>query len=173
MYSRKKTDMVRCCKYVSETTFMTLETPNFVVKLKDGNNIIQFVDSLMVVDSMTRVDDNNCKGVVFKGTVYPQHLKRSLYSIAPFETSSIDAHEFLIDMSSPDQDKDYSFFCSDAHIMTKVKKIMKIPVAFEPLDCCFAEMLHTRGNLLSSYDFLPTNLLISPFVDAPDFGEEA
>lgn len=145
MFSKNKSDRVDCLKYVTESNFELLDTPNFVVKLSDGNNIIQYVDSFMVIDTMTRFDDDNTNGVVFTGTVYPKHLKRSLYSFDEPNTSSIYVNEFIIDMSSPEQLPQYSFFCSDSQILTKVKKIMKIPTAFEPLDCCFIEILHTRG----------------------------
>lgn len=100
----------------------------------------------MVIDTMTRVDDENTIGVVFTGTVYKDHLKRPLYSINEFETSSLHVNEFILDMSSPEQQQQYSFYCSDAQILTKIKKIVKLPTAFKPLDCCFSEMLHTRGN---------------------------
>lgn len=129
MFSKQKPKFVDCTKYTTESDFELLCTPNFEIKLTDGNNIIQYVDSLMIIDSMTRVDN----GVVFVGTVFPTNLKRSLYSLAQHNSSSLYVNEFIMDTSSPDQLREYSFFCSDSEILTKVKKIMKIPTAFQPL----------------------------------------
>lgn len=102
----------------------------------------------MIIEKMERLCDENNTGVVFTGSVFPEHVKRSLYSFDDMNTSSIHVNQFIIDMTSEEKCEEYSFYCADKDILTKVKKLMKLPTAFEPLDCCFSEMLHTRGKFL-------------------------
>lgn len=119
--------------------FLKLNTPKYEISTKDGNNIIEYGDSIMIVESMERLDS----GVVFSGVVFPTLLKQNIFSF--FDHGSTYVNEFLLDLSSPNQEKNYSFYVSDIHLLTKVKKLMKMPIAFEPLDCIFSEILHTAG----------------------------
>lgn len=123
-----------CSKKLEDDNFSVLASKNFNISLKDGNNIIEFVDTIMIVEKMTCVDG---AGVVFTGCAYETEAKRSLYSV--FENSSTHVKEFIIDLSAP-KDCNYSFFVSNEDILTKIKKLMKFQVCSAPLDCIFIEI---------------------------------
>lgn len=121
--------------------FSLLQTPKFSISLKDGNNVIEYGESLMIIKEMKKIEE----GVVFCGTIFSTHLKRNLYEFHEFNIGSIFGNEYVIDTSSPEQEKNSSFFCSFSDILLRLKKVMKLPICREPLDCVFVEILHTGG----------------------------
>lgn len=129
---------------MNDTDFSKLETPKFTIRLNNANNAIEYDNRVLIIEKMTRVEDQQNVGVMFCGCAYKQHLKRPVYGLAN-GWSSLQVNEFILDMTEPEKEENFVFFASEDDIKTKLSKLMKIPLAEEPNDLIFVELLHSKG----------------------------
>lgn len=132
---------------MAASEFRELKTAKFkIIASNDGNNIIEFHDTVLFVDRMVLYNELEHKGIIFSGTAY-RNIKAPVYSLPEYDVTSIAVNEFRLDVNSPDRIPDYSLHCSDHDIQHKLKKIMKIPIDMEDTleHFVFVEILHSTG----------------------------
>lgn len=103
------------------------------------------MNRVIILNKMTKNEDTENPGVTFSGTAFRSHLKYPIYVLANHNSTSLDVNEFQIDITSPEKEENFSVFISEQNISKNVAKLMKLPLASEPNNLIFVELLHSKG----------------------------
>lgn len=121
-FHKKETNSINCFKFVNETEFEMLKTPEFTVRLNKANNAIQYNDDVMIVEKNV---SKRRKWDIFGGTLYKKELKRPLYVLE--DTTSLEVGCFIIDLTEPGRLKNFELYLPMQDIK-KMSKLVKIPM---------------------------------------------